>query len=162
MAKVAVRPLETLSNCALTWQGQGDSNRRVESNASLSNDAAIGRNIPEGGRGTLANCDDLYFIRMGDGPVKIGRTRNLKSRLKMLQCGSPYPLTVMGVLKDQGDSEGCWHGRFFNQRLVGEWFEWSDDLQGAISEALDSGNWHKALGIKTWREVLGLVEPSDV
>jgi hypothetical protein len=42
---------------------------------------------------------NIYFIRHGlDGPIKIGRARDVARRLKTLQTASPVPLLLLGVI----------------------------------------------------------------
>lgn len=78
--------------------------------------------------------DFLYLIatkaRSGKptGPIKVGVTSNLRSRLQMLQTGSPRPLAFYAVW-DFSECDGC--ARYLESaflscqkkhRLSGEWF----------------------------------------
>jgi hypothetical protein len=114
--------------------------------------------------GTLAeqrsgNCD-IYFVRMeiAGRPIKIGRSVATGKRFKMLQCGSPYPLTCIGLLYGEGEFEPEWHRHFADQRMFGEWFRPSPALEEAIEVAIRDGS-RKALGLPEpfdWRAELGL------
>lgn len=62
-----------------------------------------------------------YFVRAGDGgPIKIGRTTDLRQRLSSLRLACPYGCTCIGVLV--GDHEARLHERFAGLRIHGEWF----------------------------------------
>lgn len=62
-----------------------------------------------------------YFLQAAeDGPIKIGSSRNLLTRLRGLMTMSPVRLTLLGVM--EGDYEEACHTRFDFCRLHGEWF----------------------------------------
>jgi hypothetical protein len=95
-------------------------------------------------------------------PIKIGRSVATGKRFKMLQCGSPYPLTCIGLLYGEGAFEPSWHQRFAEQRMFGEWFRPTEELGQAIAVALKDGS-QKALGLPEpfdWRAELGLSYPT--
>lgn len=77
-----------------------------------------------------------YLVRHpGTGLIKIGRTRDIRTRLSALECGAGQALTVLGVI--DGDVERALHRRFANLREHGEWFS---DPDGVISgHALSAG-----------------------
>ena len=105
---------------------------------------------------------DLYFVRMeiADRPIKIGRSTATGRRLRMLQCASPYPLTCLGLVYGEGEWEPRWHEIFAGQRLSGEWFAASPELERAIETAARAGS-RVALGLPAdpdWRAELGLVQ----
>lgn len=114
---------------------------------------------------------DIYFIRMEvtglpaeAHPIKIGRSMATGKRHRILQCGSPYRLTCIGLLYGEGDYEPAWHLHFDEQRMLGEWFAPTPELEEAITVALKEGS-RAALGIPeppTWRAQLGLPEPTSV
>lgn len=108
---------------------------------------------------TSDKCD-LYFIRMEVDvrPIKIGRSLASGKRQRILQCGSPYPLVCIGLLYGEGSFEPTWHARFHAQRMLGEWFSPTPELEQAIEVALKQGS-HKALGLPEpfdWRAECGL------
>lgn len=71
----------------------------------------------------------IYFIRRGeDGPVKIGFTTNLDKRLASLQGGNAEKLTVIRTMDGDKETERVLHGYFADQRLHGEWFEYSEEM----------------------------------
>lgn len=74
--------------------------------------------------GTRRSTDDLYFIQSEyGGPIKIGRTQDVRFRLATLQTGHPEPLQVIGIIRSGGRFEGTIHAHYERFRLRGEWFE---------------------------------------
>lgn len=75
----------------------------------------------------------VYFIGPRAGPVKIGFTTDLPRRLKRLQSGSPVKLEVLASATEQEMvQERIYHFQFASQRLHGEWFEMTLELQELI------------------------------
>lgn len=69
-----------------------------------------------------------YFIQGPPlSPVKIGRARDVASRMASLQTGTPHELRALLVLK--GDREEEMHWRFRKHRIRGEWFQWCDEIR---------------------------------
>lgn len=77
----------------------------------------------------------VYFIQAGeDGPIKIGTTGDLESRLNTLQAGSPARLHVLATVRDQGSTfERRLHLRLKAYRLRGEWFTPHADVLEAVA-----------------------------
>lgn len=83
---------------------------------------------------SYATIGTVYFIGPDGGPVKIGFTTNLKTRLGRLQVGSPAKLKVFAAIHDApGRLEREYHARFWQCRLHGEWFELTDELSAEIA-----------------------------
>lgn len=62
-----------------------------------------------------------YFIQRGDdGPIKIGRAKRPRARLRTLATASAEPLRLLATL--EGDHEGALHLRHAADRMQGEWF----------------------------------------
>ena len=101
--------------------------------------------------------DDLYFVRIPDGPVKIGRANNIKRRMSGLQCGCPWRLELIGIVPGAGYRESEWHAAFMSVRMEGEWFEWGSAIAEMIDRALSGGDYDEALkalslaSIEKWR-----------
>ena len=74
----------------------------------------------------------VYFIRAGDGPIKIGWALDPIARLKELQVGNPEPLQLLMTLADDGKLESELHRRFAHLRLCGEWFCAEEELAGLL------------------------------
>ena len=96
--------------------------------------------------------DHLYFIRVKDGPVKIGRAGNVQRRLKHLQIGCPYELILVGTVEHGGSWEWVFHAKLFRDCIRGEWFEWTRRVERMVGYALDPVR---------WRTKLKLPEPKD-
>jgi hypothetical protein len=74
-----------------------------------------------------------YFIqRVPNGPVKIGRTDNVRRRLAQLQNASAEQLVVRGVITSNREKQ--LHELFANKRISGEWFQCDDELETYMSE----------------------------
>ena len=85
----------------------------------------------------------IYFIQMGEsGPIKIGATTSIESRLSGLQTGNPEKLRVLLTMDTvkMKESEANLHSRFRYQRLEGEWFKPDDFLLESI-KILKEGGW---------------------
>lgn len=83
----------------------------------------------------------VYVIQAGEnGPVKIGHSRNLDSRLRSLRSGSAEPLFVRQTF-EAGNVfalEKLLHMRFATERLSSEWFNVAPDQVVAAVEEINS------------------------
>lgn len=62
-----------------------------------------------------------YFIQRHDGgPIKIGKSRDIRNRLSSLQGGTPELLVCIAYI--EGDVEDELHEKFHEVRVCGEWF----------------------------------------
>lgn len=78
----------------------------------------------------------VYFARKGDrGPVKIGRTSNLKNRIISLSTSCECDLYIIGAI--EGLEEKKVHEDLEEYRLSGEWFSYNSDLVDYMYEHLD-------------------------
>lgn len=82
----------------------------------------------------------IYFVLNQDSnAIKIGRTKNVKKRLRTLQTASPAKLKLIKSIRVEGSAadaqklEQSLHKQFNDFRLSGEWFEASDSLLDYIS-----------------------------
>ena len=68
----------------------------------------------------IIKCEQWY---------KIGKAKNVNSRLSGLQTGNPFPLELIHVIpcKDYNKAESYLHNIFANRRGLGEWFELNDN-----------------------------------
>lgn len=88
----------------------------------------------------------VYFIsREGseDGPVKIGMTtKSVKSRLTMLQTGTPFKLKCLDHIEvDDGCAayfERAFHKMLSSKRLNGEWFDITPSDVEALPKNLEA------------------------
>ena len=73
----------------------------------------------------------VYFIE-GGGYTKIGKADDPQKRLRELQTGSPFPLTLKFVTEGGFEKESQIHSALSKYRVNGEWFEitydWCDEF----------------------------------
>ena len=71
----------------------------------------------------------VYIIRAGEnGPVKIGFTSNMPSRLAYLKAAHYEELRVLRVLDLGIGAEGWMHRRFAHAHIRGEWFHFLPEM----------------------------------
>ena len=71
----------------------------------------------------------VYFLRAGEtGPVKIGWTKDVADRRRVLQTSHPELLRVIRVVDGTPALERSLHDRFRALRLQGEWFRFDADM----------------------------------
>ena len=74
-----------------------------------------------------------YAIRCGDF-VKVGKTRDLATRISSMQTGCPLPLVLHGYV--EGDIEAATHEYLEfcgHERVRGEWFAFDDEITYALA-----------------------------
>ncbi len=77
----------------------------------------------------------VYFIQSGDsGPIKIGVSVSVDTRLKNIQVYHPLPLRVIGLIEGTVKKEHEVHTLFAKHRLRGEWFSPSPEILAFIKE----------------------------
>ncbi len=68
----------------------------------------------------------IYFAKMTDSEgralIKIGHSRNVSLRRKILQTGAPARLEMLGVIKGGEAVERRLHQRFHASHVHGEWY----------------------------------------
>ena len=84
--------------------------------------------------------EQIYFLRAtsGEGPIKIGYSTNVQSRLESFMRWSPVPLAVILVIPGTSRLECNIHSCFADDHSHGEWFNPSDRLVTAI-ERMQAG-----------------------
>lgn len=86
----------------------------------------------------------VYFIQDGKGnggAIKIGKAKNVQSRLDALQIGNPRKLSIMATIKCKSCKEAEklekeLHKKFKYYRIRGEWFSGNIKLH-SIQESFD-------------------------
>ena len=78
----------------------------------------------------------IYFVQMGkNGPIKIGKTANIKERLKVFQASSPYKIKLLYYKKCfKPPLEYELHKKFKAERIHGEWFHPSKKIFNYIEQ----------------------------
>lgn len=74
----------------------------------------------------------VYFIGGDDTPIKIGKSTAPYERLATLQNAHWLPLRLIAKVEGGLVEEAALHARFASTRLMGEWFQRSDDLEELI------------------------------
>jgi hypothetical protein len=78
----------------------------------------------------------VYFITAREtGTVKIGCARDPKDRLAKLQTASPAKLVLEATIFGSHETEIQLHARFAEQRVRGEWFKLTDEIEAVIRNA---------------------------
>ena len=65
----------------------------------------------------------VYFVQASSGPIKIGWTKDIRERLKMLQANNFDTLTCIGAAEGSTVDEAQFHRRFGKHLIRGEWFQ---------------------------------------
>jgi antitoxin component HigA of HigAB toxin-antitoxin module len=84
----------------------------------------------------------VYFAHCEQAEaVKIGKARDVKSRLSMLQIGNPTSLELVEMIEDNsGKLEGLLHRWFRGKRIRGEWFRITpDDVRELVAKIKEHG-----------------------
>jgi hypothetical protein len=72
-----------------------------------------------------------YFILCeGTNFIKIGKTKDIKKRIEMLQTGLPQKLRLVASVRE--DIENKLHKRFAHLRHNGEWFQFTQEIKNFI------------------------------
>ena len=88
----------------------------------------------------------VYFISDGHGHIKIGITSNINERIKALQTGNPYPLTVrkaITTLKYPDCDLEKWLHHYFSESnckttsLTSEWFHEDEKINDFLNLSND-------------------------
>jgi hypothetical protein len=71
----------------------------------------------------------VYVMKCGAGPVKIGGSNVPSIRMREVQTGNPYPVTIEALFKTNRASavESRTHKFLAKKRMCGEWFDVSVD-----------------------------------
>ena len=77
----------------------------------------------------------VYFVSGSDDcPIKIGYTSGkIEDRIKIIQTGYPYKLSVFGFIDGSYQIENALHTVFKPLRMRGEWFQRTPSLINALS-----------------------------
>jgi hypothetical protein len=95
----------------------------------------------------------VYFIRAGEnGPIKIGFTNSIQSRLSKIATDCPPPVELIGFIERAPiEAERALHRRFAAHRIDREWFKPAPELLGFAREHApipkdDGPKWDTPLG----------------
>lgn len=90
----------------------------------------------------LKNSGFVYFIASDDGKmVKIGVTKNPKSRFSTLQTAAPMKLRQVGLIETDNpyELEKKLHGQYRAHRKQGEWFDIPENMAASIIQSYQRG-----------------------
>jgi hypothetical protein len=77
----------------------------------------------------------VYFVQEGGGgAIKIGVTKNLKSRLATLRVNAPREMNVLAHVPGDERLETYLHDRFRGSHIRGEWYRSTPELFACIEE----------------------------
>lgn len=81
----------------------------------------------------------VYVIGNCNSPrAKIGRSKNVGTRLGTIQRMSPVPLSILWQTEGGSELESALHRRFDGQRVHGEWFDFGGkDPAMEVAAAVD-------------------------
>ena len=80
----------------------------------------------------------IYFMQAGNGPIKIGFSTNIKSRLPEIQRWHPEEIRLLKMVTGRIEGERDIHRLFKEDRIRGEWFKPSEKLMAFINGLQDS------------------------
>lgn len=87
------------------------------------------RGTPHKSKDKEKRNDDLYLIQNTNTlSLKIGRSKNVKGRLRQLQTSCEDKLVILFVIKNKGDIEDEVKDKFKNLCLTGEWFSFDEKI----------------------------------
>lgn|GEM_PF-1614371 len=73
----------------------------------------------------------VYFVSAGEGgPIKIGWSQDVASRIEQLQVGNAYKLILLAKIPGTMADEAETHKRFKHLRMESEWFRNSIEITG--------------------------------
>lgn len=77
----------------------------------------------------------IYLVqaeRRPASPIKIGRTKDPRTRLRILQTSHPVPLRYLALWRGGEKEERELHERFSYLRMLGEWFRPGRELRDFV------------------------------
>jgi len=82
----------------------------------------------------------VYLITIGDGFCKIGRSRNLPERCRIIDSASPFPTELLGAISAHNarSTERRWHENFQHKCVRKEWYMLDAE---DIEQFLDCAAW---------------------
>lgn len=80
-----------------------------------------------------------------DGPIKIGRAKNVHYRQIHLQTHNPVNVDTILIWKRCGHLEPIFHRAFAGEHIRGEWFAWNGNVEEAVAAARKKEDWWRHL-----------------
>lgn len=79
---------------------------------------------------------DLYIMQNQLGLIKIGRSGNVEHRRRTVEIVDACAIQTVAILKNSGDLEETIHLALDDHRVIGEWFDGSEEARTAIVKAV--------------------------
>lgn len=76
----------------------------------------------------------IYFIQAEDCAIKIGRTIDIKARLRKLQADCPLEVRLIGTIQGDPGNEKKIHQKFQRYRIHGKWFRINKSILNYIAK----------------------------
>jgi hypothetical protein len=92
----------------------------------------------------------IYFVQRGDGPIKIGITKNLAGRLAALGTASHEPLHLLASVPGNSNAERHFHSTLAKYRIKGEWFRPCAEVLRLIEQVRNIGAAILRTGAHRW------------
>lgn len=102
--------------------------------------ARAGRTLLDVLRREASGIDDssfVYFIGC-EAMIKVGSAKDTSTRLRELQVGNPFPLSLLGAVRGGRPLELAIHQRLAPHRQRGEWFRAEPPVRALIANVLGS------------------------
>lgn len=90
--------------------------------------------------------EKIYFIQEGNGPIKIGITKDIKKRKITLDTNNSNQLHVLGAITGTADDEAKLHQKFSHLQVKGEWFKPEKELLDFIQNIKEDKKFPLDLG----------------
>lgn len=105
----------------------------------------------------------VYFVRDGGrGPIKIGKTSDLASRVSGLQTGNPRLLELMLTIRGYTELEEYFHKRFAKFRIrASEWFRPDEEPLDFIAVA-KAGGWLPGDNDPTYDQMIAVAHSDPI
>lgn len=83
-----------------------------------------------------SDCEVVYFLKSKQTKlIKIGTTKNLKTRMMTIESAGGHDLDVLLLLRGYFDIEKTLHEKFASSRVKGEWFQASPKILEFVKKA---------------------------
>lgn len=82
----------------------------------------------------------VYFVELvGQGVMKIGRAKDIASRVSSIQSSTPGEIKLLGTIPGGREVERDAHSHFAQHRARGEWFSLNPEVRSQVVHIVSSG-----------------------
>jgi len=75
----------------------------------------------------------VYFVQIDTGPIKIGFSTHLVTRLESINTANPGEWRLLWLEPGGSGSEMGWHRKFAAHRIAREWFRPADEIMRELA-----------------------------